>query len=98
MKRFPYIKGEEFIGARYEFEHPEFGEDRFTILTNELEQVLSEIPDDPDRKVEGFYFIHPIYDITMPIKKPKTVRELKESLSFFAHREDNLHQLYVMTF
>ncbi len=98
MKRFPYEKDGEFIGARYEFERPEFGEDTFQVLSNQLEQVLSEIPDSPGSVVQEFYFFHPVYELGMPIVIPTNVRELKDSLTFFANKKDRLHQIFVMTF
>lgn len=98
MKKIPYSKGVKLIGARYEFHRPEFGEDQFQSLTGQLEEVLSEMPNNPEAKIKEFYFFHPFYGIPIPIGTPTTLGELKENLEFFAQRKDRLHKLFLGTF
>jgi hypothetical protein len=98
MKKISFYQDDLFMGARYEFERSEFGEDTFSKLSNQLEGVISELPDNSEAKLQEFYFVHPFYEMDMPIQTPLTLGELKQRLEFFVNKRDRLHRHFLMTF
>ena len=59
---------------------------------------ISELPDNSEAKLQEFYFVHPFYEMDMPIQTPLTLGELKQRLEFFANKRDRLHRHFLMTF
>jgi len=92
-------KGHVFVGADYTIERPEFGEENYQEYISQLSQIIADLPEEDNLKLDNFSFRHPFYDLDFTFGFIlKTSKALKALLTHFTERDSYPHRVFCCVF
>jgi len=92
-------KDNVFIGADYTIERPEFGEENYQRYISQISQIIVDLPEEDNLRLENFSFRHPYYDLDLTFGFiPETSKDLRALLTHFVERDSWPHRIFCEVF